>query len=282
MKIKISADSTCDLPQSILEQYNIGITPLYIVRDGVDLVDGVDITPEDIYNHVAAGGDICSTAAVSVADYIKFFEAQRQEYDAVVHFCISSEMSCCYQNACIAAEEVEGIYPIDSRNLSSGIGQLVIEAAVLAQQGELDAAAIADAVNAKKAKLDVSFVLDTLAYLHKGGRCSAVAAFGANVLGLKPCIEVHDGKMGVGKKYRGKLQKCMLQYIRERLEGRDDIETDRIFLTDSRGLTDEELDELEQEILRCQPFQQVLRSKSGCTISNHCGPRCMGILFFHK
>jgi len=282
MKVKISADSTCDLPQDIIKEYNIGIAPLYIVRDGVDLVDGVDITPEDIYAHVEAGGDICSTAAVSVADYIKFFEAQRREYDAVVHFCISSEMSCCYQNACIAAQEVGGVYPVDSRNLSTGIGLLVIEAALLAREGALDGEAIAKAMDEKKEKLDVSFVLDTLIYLRKGGRCSAVAAIGANMLGLKPCIEVKEGKMGVGKKYRGKLLKCMLQYIGERLEGRDDIDTTRIFITNSGRFTEEEIDELEREVLRCQPFGEVLRSNAGCTISNHCGPRCMGILYFHK
>ena len=282
MKIKISADSTCDLPQELIEKYKVGITPLHIVRDGEDFTDGVTITPEDIYAHVDAGGDICSTAAVSVADYIAFFEAQRRTHDEVVHFCISSEMSSCYQNACIAAQEVGGIYPVDSRNLSSGIGLLVIEAALMAQRADASGAAIRAALDEKKAKLDVSFVLDTLAYLRKGGRCSTLAALGANLLSLKPSIEVKNGTMGVAKKYRGQRQKCILQYIRDHLEGRDDIETDRIFLTDSRGFSDAELDEMERTIRACQPFGEVLRAKSGCTISNHCGPNCMGILYFHK
>jgi len=282
MKVKISADSTCDLPQALIEKYQVGITPLYIVKDGASFRDGADITPQDIYAHVDAGGDICSTAAVSVADYIDFFTEQRKTYDAVVHFCISGEMSSCYQNACIAATEVDGVYPVDSRNLSSGIGLLVIEAAIMAQAPDADGAAIQAAMDAKKEKLDVSFVLDTLAYLCKGGRCSALAALGANLLSLKPSIEVHTGVMGVAKKYRGTRQKCILQYIRDHLEGRSDIETDRIFLTDSTGFSDAELDEMEQTIRACQPFGEVLRSKSGCTISNHCGPKCVGILYFRK
>ena len=282
MKIRISADSTCDLSPELIEKYNIAITPLYIIKEGVSLVDGVDITPEDIYAHVDAGGNICSTAAVSVADYEDFFKAQLAEYDAVVHFCISSEMSSCWQNAMIAASGLENVYPVDSRNLSSGIALLVIAAAELAAEGTMTAAEIQAAMVEKREKLDVSFVLDTLAYLRKGGRCSALAAMGANMLSLKPSIEVHDGTMGVAKKYRGQLMKCILQYIRDHLEGRDDIDTTRIFLTDSRRFTDAELDEMEAEIRRCQPFTEVLRGKSGCTISNHCGPHCMGILYFHK
>lgn len=282
MKIKISADSTCDLSQELIEKYNVGITPLYIVRDGQSYVDGVTITPEDIYAHVSAGGDICSTAAVTIGDYEDFFRKQLEDHDAVVHFCISSEMSSCYQNACAAAAELENVYPVDARNLSSGIALLVISAAELAAEGNLSAAEIQAAMNEKREKLDVSFVLDTLNYLRKGGRCSALAALGANMLSLKPSIEVHEGKMGVAKKYRGQLSKCVMQYIRDHLEGRDDIDTQRIFLTDSRGFSDEELNAFEAEILRCQSFGEVLRGKSGCTISNHCGPKCIGILYFHK
>lgn len=282
MKIRISADSTCDLSQELIEKYNIAITPLYIVKDGVALVDGIDITPEDIYDHVDSGGSICSTAAVSVADYEEFFRKQLQEFDAVVHFHISSEMSSCYQNAMIVASELGNVYPVDARNLSSGIALLVIFAAELAASDTMTAEEIQAAVIEKREKLDVSFVLDTLNYLRKGGRCSALAAMGANMLSLKPSIEVHNGVMGVAKKYRGNLTKCVLQYIRDHLEGRDDIDTKRIFLTDSRGFTEEEIGSFMAEILRCQPFEEVLRGKSGCTISNHCGPRCIGILYFHK
>ena len=139
MNIKISADSTCDLSPELIARYDIGISPLYIVRDGESLVDGVDITPDEIYAHVEKGGSMCSTAAVSVYDYVEFFRKELESADAVVHFHISGEMSACYQNACIAAAEVGNVYPVDARNLSTGIGLLVLEAAELAQKGELTA-----------------------------------------------------------------------------------------------------------------------------------------------
>ena len=282
MKIKICADSTCDLSPELIEKYDVGIIPLYIVKNGVSLADGREITPQDIYDHVSSGGAMCSTAAVSVADYEAFFTEQLKTCDAILHFHISSEMSACYQNACIAAENMPNVFPVDSRNLSTGIGQLVIAAAEMAAAGNMRAEEIYDAVVEKRAKLDVSFVLDTLEYLRRGGRCSTLAAMGANLLSLKPCIEVRDGVMGVGKKYRGTLGKCIVQYVRDRLEGRDDIDLKRIFITDSTGFTQEELDAMEAEVRRCQPFEEILHTHAGCTVSNHCGPRCVGILYFHK
>lgn len=204
----------------------------------------------------------------------------REEYDAVIHFTISSDMSACYQNACIAAREFTNVYPVDSRNLSTGIGHLVLNAAEMAEQG-MDAADIAAALEKKREKLDVSFVIDTLEYLKRGGRCSALVAMSANLLHLKPCIEVKDGKMGVGRKYRGKLEKCYVQYIEDRLKGRDDIDCHRIFITDS-GIDEATWRELERVVRACQPFEEVLHTQAGCTVSNHCGPGCMGILYYHK
>ena len=282
MRIKICADSTCDLSPELVEKYDIGIIPLYIVKDGVSFADGREIAPQDIYDHVSAGGAMCSTAAVSVADYEAFFTGQLKDCDALIHFHISSEMSACYQNACIAAEGMDNVFPVDSRNLSTGIGQLIIAASEMAAEGKMDAREIYEAVLDMRAKLDVSFILDTLAYLRKGGRCSALAAMGANLLRLKPCIEVRDGVMGVGKKYRGTMEKCMVQYVHDRLADRDDIDLKRIFITDSTGFTPEEMEGIEAEVRRCQPFEEVLHTQAGCTISNHCGPRCIGILYFHK
>ena len=281
MNIKISADSTCDLSPQLIARYDIGISPLYIVRDGESLVDGVDITPDEIYAHVEAGGSMCSTAAVSVYDYVEFFRKELESADAVVHFHISGDMSACYQNACIAAAEVGNVYPVDARNLSTGIGLLVLEAAELAQKGELTAQEIQERMNQRRELLDVSFVVEQLGYLRKGGRCSSVAALGANVLSLRPCIQVKDGKMGVGKKYRGAYQKCLLQYVKERLEGRDDIDPHRIFITESGGFTPEEVAEVEAAVRGYQPFEEVLHTRAGCTVSSHCGPRTLGILYFH-
>lgn len=281
MNIKISADSTCDLSPDLIARYDIGISPLYIVRDGESLVDGVDITPDEIYAHVEAGGSMCSTAAVSVYDYVEFFRKELESADAVVHFHISGDMSACYQNACIAAAEVGNVYPVDARNLSTGIGLLVLEAAELARKGGLTAQEIQQRMNQRRELLDVSFVVEQLGYLRKGGRCSSVAALGANMLSLRPCIQVKDGKMGVGKKYRGAYQKCLLQYVKERLEGRDDIDPHRIFITESGGFTPEEVAEVEAAVRGYQPFEEVLHTRAGCTVSSHCGPRTLGILYFH-
>jgi len=203
-RIRITSDSTCDLSKSLLTSQGIAVIPLYVVKDGVSYADGIQITPDEIFDHVKAGGTLCTTAAVNVADYIDFFTRIKESCEEIVHFTISSEMSSCYKNACIAAEEVGGVYVIDSRTLSSGIGHLVLDAAQLAQEGK-NGVEIFNIIEARKSKLNVSFILDTLDYLRKGGRCSAVAALGANLLHLKPCIEVREGKMGVAKKYRGKL-----------------------------------------------------------------------------
>ena len=257
MNIKISADSTCDLSPDLIARYDIGISPLYIVRDGESLVDGVDITPDEIYAHVEAGGSMCSTAAVSVYDYVEFF---RKELESA---------------------EVGNVYPVDARNLSTGIGLLVLEAAELARKGGLTAQEIQQRMNQRRELLDVSFVVEQLGYLRKGGRCSSVAALGANMLSLRPCIQVKDGKMGVGKKYRGAYQKCLLQYVKERLEGRDDIDPHRIFITESGGFTSEEVAEVEAAVRGYQPFEEVLHTRAGCTVSSHCGPRTLGILYFH-
>ena len=265
MKIKISADSTCDLSPELIERYHIGITPLYIIRGEETLRDGIDVRPEELYEYANATGKLCKTAAVNVSDYLAHFAACREEYDAVIHFTISSDMSACYQNACIAAQEFTNVYPVDSRNLSTGIGHLVLDAAEMAEQG-MDAADIASALEKKREKLDVSFVIDTLEYLKRGGRCSALVAMSANLLHLKPCIEVKDGKMGVGHKYRGKLEKCYVQYIEERLKGRDDIDCHRIFITDS-GCDEATWRALERVVRACQPFEEVIHTRAGCTVS---------------
>lgn len=280
MKVKITADSTCDLSPELIRKYNITIIPLSIIREGRSYLDTIEIRPKDIFDYFDKTGTICSTTAVNVADYIDQFRKTKEGYDAIVHFCISSTMSACYQNACIAAEDVGNVYPIDSQNLSAGIGQLVLDASLLASAG-MDAPEIAAEINRRKEKLDVSFVLDTLLYLWKGGRCNAVATFGANLLNLKPCIEVRSGKMGVGKKYRGSLKKCLVNYVEDRLKGADDIDYRRIFITDS-GISRDLYQTVLKTVQKCGPFQEILNTQAGCTISSHCGPNCLGILYYHK
>lgn len=280
MRIKISSDSTCDLTEELVQQYDIDIIPLYVTKGGQSYKDGEDITAQDIFRYVENGGGMCSTAAVNVEDYYQFFRQMKKDYDAQIHFTVSSSMSSSYQNARIAAQELEGVYVVDSENLSTGIGQLVLEAAIMARSG-MEPEAIVEKLNQMKKKLDVSFILDTLEYLRKGGRCSAVAALGANLLSLKPCIEVHSGVMKVGKKYRGNLDKCLEKYIRDRLADVDTLDLRRIFITHS-GMAQEKVDRVQALVEECAPFAEVLQTTAGCSISCHCGPNCLGILFFRK
>ncbi len=282
MKIKISSDSTCDLSRELLDRYKIDIVPLSVLIDGVPKKDGVEIVPQDIYDHVAAGGKIGSTAAVNTAEYTDLFGAWRKEYDAVIHFCISSEMSACYQNACIAASELSEVYVVDSRNLSTGIGHLVLDAAEMAEEGNLEAKAIFEELERRKQLLDVSFVIDTLQYLRMGGRCSALAALGANLLSLKPCIEVKDGKMGVGKKYRGTVEKALVKYVEDRLSAPETIDPRRLFITHSGGFDEAALQAIKKQALSLLPFEEVHFTRAGCTVSNHCGPKTLGLLFFRR
>lgn len=279
MKIKVTADSTCDLSQELLERYDITTVPLYILKDGKEFRDGLDINPKDIFAHVAAGGDLCSTAAVNVADYIELFGKYSKDYEAVFHIDISSDFSCCYQNACTAAEEFDNVYVIDSRNLSSGQGHVVIEAAIKGAQMD-DPKALYDYLVKLTDRVEASFVMDKLDYMRKGGRCSAVALLGANILQLKPCIEVVDGKMGVAKKYRGSFEKCLDSYVKDRLHGRNDIVYERIFIT--HPACDEYVEHVRQEIKKYADFEEIDPTHAGCTVSCHCGPGTLGILFIRK
>ena len=281
MKIRITSDSTCDLTPALLERFHIGVCPLYIIKDGVSYRDQVDITTADIFAHVDAGGALCSTAAVSENDYEEFFSQQLEGYDGLVHFTISSSMSSCYQNACVVAKKMKNVHVVDSRNLSSGQGLLVMEAAEMAQRGDLDAAQIADAVRALRPKVDASFCVDRLNYLRKGGRCSAVAALGANLLNIKPFIEVRDGGMLVAKKYRGHYDHVLKEYVHERLAGNDTLNLKRIMLTHT-PVEDGIVDMVRQEILACQPFAEILETEALGTVACHCGPHTLGILYLHK
>lgn len=277
MKIKITSDSTSDLGQELMARCGVSVFPLAVAMGGRDYRDGVDITPDDIYRHVAAGGELPKTAAVNLAQYQDFWKDFSVNYDAVIHLNISAEFSSCYQNACLAAESFDNVYVVDSRNLSTGHGLLVVKAAELAEQGA-SAAEIVQVLRETVDKIDASFILDQLEYLKKGGRCSSIVALGANLLKLKPCIEVRDGKMSVGKKYRGAYEKCLLKYITDRLEGRTDLDLDRIFVTHS-GLDEALVKAAVNRVRELQPFREICVTVAGSTISSHCGPNTIGVLF---
>lgn len=281
MKVKIISDSTCDLSKELIEKYNISIVPLYVVMNDKTMRDGLEVTPEDIYEYVDKNGKLPSTSAVNIEDYIEIFKYWHEQGYEIVHFDISSEFSSTYRNACMAAEEVGGVYVVDSRNLSTGQGLVVMHGAEMAQSGK-SAKEIFEECTALTSKIEASFVVDSIDYLYKGGRCSALAAFGANLLKLKPCIEVKDGKMSPGKKYRGNISRVMLSYVEERLKGRNDIDKSRIFITHTK-CSDEDVKAVKQKILEiCPDFKEILETTAGCTVTTHCGPNTLGILFIRK
>ena len=279
MKVKITSDSTCDLSSELVKKYNIDIIPLHLTCLEKVFTDGVDITPAQLFE-MTKDGATCATSAVSPQEYHDFFSELLKEHESIVHFTISSSMSCCYQNACLAAEDLGNIYVIDSENLSTGIGLLVLRACELAQAG-MDAADIKTSIDEMRGLVDASFVLDTLEYLRRGGRCSAIAALGANLLKLKPCIQVGGGSMSPGKKYSGALKGAFLRYVKDRLAEPDKIDDSRIFITDS-GVSDDIRSAVEEAVLACIPFKEVYHTQAGCTVSSHCGPNTLGILFMHK
>ncbi len=280
MRIKITSDSTCDLTEELIAKHQIHIFPLGVTMGSKLYQDGVDIFPADIYRHVDGGGDICSTSAINTGEYLSVFQRYAAEYDAVIHINLGSGFSCCHQNACLAAEGLPNVFVVDSQNLSTGHGHVVLEAVERAEAG-MAPEEICRELEELIPRVETSFVLDRLDYMHKGGRCSAVAALGANLLHLKPSIEVVNGKMQVSKKYRGSTEKCVLNYMRDRLEGRKDICEERVFITDS-FLDDDIPDKAQALVKECLPFQQLIHTKAGCTISSHCGPNCIGVLFIRK
>ena len=277
MRLKITADSACDLSPALLSQYDITLFPLTVTLAGAALLDGVEVTPEDIYAHVAKGGDLPVTSAVNPASYQEKFAAFSQQYDTLIHVSLSSDISACYQNACIAAAEFPNVFVVDSKNLSTGYGHLVLEAALMGQT-TMTAQEIVGRLTTLVPRVRTSFVLGRLDYMKKGGRCSTVAALGANLLKLKPAIAVTNGKMGVTKKYRGSMEAALKSYVADQLRGREDLMLHRIFITHS-GVSDAMVALVKEEIARYAAFQEVIVTRAGCTISSHCGPDCLGILF---
>jgi len=280
MRIKISADSTCDLPVAELEKYNIGITPLYIMKDEKPYKDRLEITVNDIFQYVDSGAGMTRSNSINTSEYIEYFSEWRKDFDAIIHISISNHLSACNQNARLAAEEVSNVYIVDSLNLSTGSGHIVLDAAIMAQSGEMTPEQIIAELDALVPKVDASFVIGTLKYLHKGGRCSALAALGANLLKLNPCIEVTTGKMDVGKKYRGAFDKIIFNYVEDKLKDQSNIDTKRIFVTYPPTMSEDLIKMIVDKINSYKSFDEIICCDAGCVISNHCGPICVGILFY--
>ena len=279
-QIIISSDSTCDLSKELVDRYQIRIQPMGISLGDQMYRDGVDITPDMIYAHHEKTGQLPKTSAINVVEDMEYFEELTKDGSAVIHFTISSSMSSTYNNACVAAQEFENVYVVDAKNLSTGSGLLVLAAAEMAREG-LEAQQIVEKLNDLADRVDASFVVDNLEYLVKGGRCSALAAIGANLLQLKPCISVKNGAMGVGKKYRGKFEKVLLTYVADRLADAEDICLDRVFVTHA-GCDPKVVESVAEAVKNTLPFREILVTRAGCTVSSHCGANTLGVLFIRK
>lgn len=281
MAVKILAGSTCDLSPELVAKYDIGIIPLTVTLGEQSGRDGIEITPEDIYAYVEKSGSLPKTSAVSVGDFVKAFQPWREQGYEVICFCISSFFSSSFQNACIAAEEIGGVTPVDTRNLSTGEGLTILRAAEMAKEGRSVEEIVAECQSIIP-RVEASFAVNQLDYLYKGGRCSALAAFGANLFHIKPAINVKDGRMEPGKKYRGSIDSVIRHYVEDRLKGRTDIDMHRIFVTHTRCLpeTVESVKAMVKEL--CPDVEEILETVAGSTVTTHCGPETLGVLFIRK
>ncbi|MGN0488090.1 MAG: DegV family protein [Ruminococcus sp.] len=278
-KIILSADSTVDLGEELYNRYNVITVPLHVILEDNSYEDLVNITPDEIYKHFEKTGSLPKTSAVNSQEYIEKFKPYIDDGYDVIHINIGRGLSTSYNQCCMAAKELGHIYPVDSCNLSTASGLLVIEAAKRIEAG-MNAEDIAKEVQALASKCHGSFVVDKLNYLKAGGRCSALAALGANLLNIKPRIDVDnkDGSMTVGKKYRGKFINVLETYVNEQLNMYDNIRNERVFITHS-GVDDEVVNRVYEILNNKNYFKEIFITRASCTISSHCGPGTLGILF---
>ncbi len=277
MPVLITTDSVCDLSPDILERFQIKMLPLTVSLGDRAYKDGLELTPEDIYAAYRREHLLPQTAAISPQEFTDTFTPYLQQGYEIVHLDISAELSACCQNASIAAAGLEGLYPVDTRHLSTGQGLVVLEACRLRDLG-LSAKEVAQGARDYISRVHTSFVLDTLEYMWKGGRCSGFTALGANLLNIKPCLEMQEGLLKVCKKYRGSMRKVYLQYVKEQMQT-PDIDPRRVFITHSGGIEPEVLEELRAIVQEAVHPEELLVTTAGCTVTSHCGPGTMGVLF---
>ena len=281
--IKIVADSTCDLSQELIEKYNIQIAPLHIVLGEKEYKDGEEISPDEIYAWADEHEDTPKTSAIGFEDVMKVMKPLVDTQDEMIVFTISGKMSTTVNVFRMVAEELEvedRVSVIDSANLSTGTGLMVIKAAIMAKEGKTRVE-IFQAIEEMKAKVKSSFVVDTLTYLHRGGRCSSVAALMGGVLKLHPRIVVAEGAMSADKKYRGKMDKVVLDYVKDMEESLLNADKERVMITHS-GCTQEMIDKVHSYLNDLHYFDEILVTRAGGVISSHCGPGTLGVLYVGK
>lgn len=281
-KIILSADSTCDLGENLQKEHEVHFYPFHIILGEQDYQDNVDIFPEDIYRAWWDKKLLPKTAAINSKEYEDYFRRWVEDGYEVIHLNLGSALSSAHQNCLLAAQKLGHVYPVDSCNLSTGIGLLVLKASDMIKEG-YSAAQISQHLKELTANVHSSFILDTLEFMRAGGRCSSIVAFGANALGLKPCIEVQnrDGSMKVGRKYRGNLEKVLVRYVKDKLAQYENIDRTRIFITHS-GIDQNHIDRVRETVQETLEFENVYVTRASCTISCHCGPNTLGILFMTK
>ncbi len=280
-KILITADSTCDVPADLKERYNFKIIPLTITLKEENYLDGVNFSVEDMYKAFYEDGSLPATAAPNIAQFLDFFKPFINEGYEIIHFDISSALSGTYSAACLAAEALKGVHVIDSEMLSSGVLLEMIEAAEAAGRGMSPTEIVRYIEDEIRPKTDTSFVLDTLKFMAKGGRCSGVAAMAANILGLRPGLEMKNKELGVYKKYRGNSKAFYMQYVKERIAGKK-IKPGHVFITESGGIDQEIISELIEYVQQEVNPREIHHTYAGCTVASHCGPGCLGVLFINE
>ncbi|MBR6570518.1 MAG: DegV family protein [Clostridia bacterium] len=278
--VQIISDSTCDLSRDLLEKYKVEILPLHVILGSQDYQDGLTITPDEIYRWSDENKQTPKTAAVSVEETMEALQPHLKEGREVICFAISESMSSTANAMRLAAKRLQAedqVTVIDSANLSTGIGLLVIEAARMAKAG-MNARQIAEVIEALKPRVRASFVVDTLTYLHRGGRCSGVAAFVGSTLKLHPRIAVENGKMAPGKKYRGRISRAIMDYVKDMEADLKNAQKDRVFITHS-GCTEEDIAAVRSYLQGLNHFDEILTTRAGSVVSSHCGPGTLGVLF---
>jgi len=278
--VGIIADTTCDLSVELRERYQIKTFPLHIHLGDKEYSDGVDISPDDIYRWSDENKATPKTSAISPAEANDVLEAALKEAETVICFCISDQMSSTGNVLRLAVQELEvedKVFVVDSKSLSTGIGLQIIEAAIMAEQG-MAAKDIVAKIKEMQPRVRASFVVDTLTYLHRGGRCSGLAALAGSALKLHPLIAVTDGKMQPGKKYRGKIERVIIDYVKDMEAELKNAKADRVFITHS-GCEEEVIEAVKAEITSYGRFDEILITRAGSVITSHCGPGTLGVLF---
>ena len=276
-KIKITADSTCDIPADLLKEFDITTCPLCILMGDKEVRDHANVA-EEIYAYFRATKKTPKTSAISTPEYKEFFQANKPADGSLIHFSISGEISCTHRNAVEAAKELENVYVIDSRSLSTGMAVSIFRAVKYRNEG-MSAADIVARVNSEIDKVQCSFIVDDLTYLHRGGRCSSTTKFFASILRIKPEILMKNGKMESGKKFRGNFAFCVKQYVDSILNANPNPDLSVLFITHTKMANPQIVEDIKQQVLARHPFARVVESIASGTVTAHCGENTIGILF---